>query len=41
MDLKTDRIAVGIPFKMSKLGSIRCPQLAHGPDVVVDASDYS
>lgn len=38
MDLETDRIAVGMRFKISKLGSIRCPELAGGAGVVVDVS---
>lgn len=38
MDLKTDRIAVGIRFKLSKLGKIRCPELASKVGVVVDVS---
>ena len=38
MDLKTDRIAAGIRFKISKLGTIRCPELAGKVGVVVDAS---
>lgn len=38
MDLKTDRIAVGIRFKISKLGTIRCPDLAGKVGVVVDVS---
>lgn len=35
MDLKTDRIAVGIRFKLTKLGTIRCPELAGKVGVVV------
>jgi hypothetical protein len=38
MELKTDRIAVGIRFKISKLGTIRCPELAGTTGVVVDVS---
>lgn len=38
MDLKTDRIAVGIRFKISKLGKIRCPELAGKVGVVVHVS---
>lgn len=38
MDLKTDRIAVGIRFKFSKLGTTRCPELAGKVGVVVAVS---
>jgi hypothetical protein len=38
MDLETDRIAVGIRFKMSKLGAVRCPNLADKIGIVVGVS---
>ncbi|MGY3238613.1 MULTISPECIES: hypothetical protein [unclassified Bradyrhizobium] len=41
MDLNTDSIAVGIRFKISKLGEIRCPEVAGKVGVVVDVSPRS
>ena len=41
MDMKTDTIAVGIRFKIGKLGRIRCPELAGKVGVVVDVSPRS
>jgi hypothetical protein len=38
LDLETDRIAVGIRFKMSKLGAARCPDLAAKMGIVVGVS---
>lgn len=38
MDLEKDRIAVGNRFKISKLGAIRCPELAGTAGIVVDVS---
>jgi hypothetical protein len=38
MDLETDRIAVGIRFKMSKLGAVRCPNLVDKIRIVVGVS---
>jgi hypothetical protein len=38
MDMKTGGIAVGIRFKLNKLGRIRCPELAGKVGVVVDVS---
>jgi hypothetical protein len=36
MDLKTDRIAAGVRFEISKLGSVRCPRLAGKVGTVVE-----
>ena len=36
MDLETDRIAVGVRFKLSALGAVRCPSLAGKFGMVVD-----
>jgi hypothetical protein len=38
MDLETNRIAVGIRFKMSDLGAVRCPDLADKVGIVVGVS---
>ena len=38
MDLETDRITVGVRFKMSELGAVRCPSLAGKSGMVVDMS---
>ena len=38
MDQKIDRISVGVRFKINKLGTIRCPELAGKFGVVVDVS---
>jgi hypothetical protein len=35
MDQETDRIAAGTRFKMSKLGAVRCPNLAGKTGTVV------
>ena len=36
MDLKMDRLAVGLRFKMSKLGRKRCPDLADKVGTVLE-----
>ncbi|WOH54895.1 hypothetical protein [Bradyrhizobium sp. BWC-3-1] len=41
MDMQTGGIAVGIRFKLNKLGRIRCPKLAGKVGVVVDVSARS
>ncbi|MHC2281369.1 hypothetical protein ACVME8_008012 [Bradyrhizobium diazoefficiens] len=33
-----DRIAVGMRFRMSKLGAVRCPELADRSGIVIDVS---
>ncbi|MCK1711461.1 MULTISPECIES: hypothetical protein [unclassified Bradyrhizobium] len=38
MNLETDRIAVGTRFKISDLGAVRCPNLAHKIGIVVGLS---
>lgn len=38
MDLRIDWIAVGARFKLSELGTIRCPDLASKVGIVVDIS---
>ena len=38
MILQKDRIAVGIRFKISKLGAVRCPGLADKVGIVVGVS---
>ena len=38
IDQKTDRIVVGTRFKMSKLGAVRCPELADRAGIVIDVS---
>jgi hypothetical protein len=41
MDQETDRIAAGTRFKMSKLGAVRCPNLAGKTGTVVELSRYN
>lgn len=41
MDCKVDRIAAGIRFKVSKLGAIRCPELAEKVGTVVEVGHYN
>ena len=38
MDLKIERIAVGVRFKMSRFGAIQCPSLADKVGVVLELS---
>jgi hypothetical protein len=38
MDLKSDRIGIGTRFKTSKLGIVRCPELADRSGVVIAVS---
>jgi hypothetical protein len=38
MILETDKIAVGIRFKMNNLGAVRCPNLADKNGIVVGVS---
>jgi hypothetical protein len=38
MILETDKIAVGIRFKMNDLGAVRCPNLADKNGIVVAVS---
>ena len=38
IDQKADRIVVGTRFKMSKLGAVRCPDLADRAGIVIGVS---
>ena len=41
MELKIDSVAVGARFKLNKLGTIRCPDLAGKVGVVVAISSHN
>ena len=38
IDQKADKIVVGTQFKMSKLGAVRCPELANQTGIVIAVS---